>query len=194
MAAKKKPAKKSPAKKRTGAATKKAAPKKSAPKKSAPKKAIKQPPPAKKAAAPKAATPKKAIAIAQPRERLTLATVLAAAPEAVIAAWLDSAAHSAFTGAEAVIDGFEGGRHSAWSGYIEGRFLAVEPTRLVMTWRTTEFAPSDPDSRLEVRAEPAPEGTRLSLVHTDLPVGGAEKYGQGWRDFYFKPMAGYFQA
>jgi activator of HSP90 ATPase len=188
----KKVGKKAAAKKAPKKVAKKAAPK-TAGKKAAAKKAPKK---VAKRAAPKKKLAKKvsSVAVAQPRERLALSTVLPAAPEAVIAAWLDSAAHSAFTGAEATIDGFEGGRHSAWSGYIEGRFVTVHPTRLVMTWRTTEFAPTDPDSRLEVSAEPASGGTRLSVVHTDLPVGGAEKYGRGWRDFYFKPMAAYFQG
>lgn len=143
----------------------------------------------KKAARPKAV-------VAKPREALELVTVIGASPEDVLAAWLDSAAHSAFTGADAAIDGFAGGKHSAWSGYIEGRFLSIDPGGLAMTWRTTEFAPSDPDSHVELRLTPEAGGarTRLTLVHTGLPEGGAEKYGKGWQDFYFRPMSRYFKG
>lgn len=147
-----------------------------------------------KKATKKAARPK--AVVAKPRESLELVTVIGASPEDVLAAWLDSAAHSAFTGADAAIDGFAGGKHSAWSGYIEGRFLSIDPGGLAMTWRTTEFAPSDPDSHVELRLAPEAGGarTRLTLVHTGLPEGGAEKYGKGWQDFYFRPMSRYFKG
>lgn len=147
-----------------------------------------------KKATKKAVRPK--AVVAKPRESLELVTVIGASPEDVLAAWLDSAAHSAFTGADAAIDGFAGGKHSAWSGYIEGRFLSIDPGGLAMTWRTTEFAPSDPDSHVELRLAPEAGGarTRLTLVHTGLPEGGAEKYGKGWQDFYFRPMSRYFKG
>jgi len=146
------------------------------------------------AATKKAAAKKKPPApLLAPRESLRLETSVLASPERVYAAWIDSGEHSELTGGEATIDAREGGKHSAWSGYIEGRFVTLEPgKRLVMSWRTTEFDEADPDSLLEVRFSPDGGGTRLELVHTDLPPGGAEKYTTGWREFYFVPMAKYF--
>lgn len=174
--------KKAPAKKKASAAKKPA--KKVAPKKRAAKRPAR---PAKSSA--RKATPVRARAL----EQLSLVTELPVSPAAVIAAWLDSAEHTAFTGAEASIEPRVGGRHSAWSGYIEGVLREVEPERLVMSWRTTEFSPSDPDSRLELRVSlAAGRGARLELDHTDLPEGSAEKYAAGWRDHYFVPMARYF--
>jgi activator of HSP90 ATPase len=123
------------------------------------------------------------------REELHLVTELPTSPHRVIADWLDSEAHTAFTGADASIDPVVGGKHSAWSGYIEGTLQVIEPQRLVMSWRTTEFTSTDPDSQVEVLASKSKIGTRLELIHTDLPEGGAEKYTAGWRDFYFVPMA-----
>ena len=49
-----------------------------------------------------------------------------------------------------------------------------------------------PDSRLEVSLEPVEAGTRLVLFHSGLPDGTAAEYEQGWRDYYFDPMASYF--
>jgi activator of HSP90 ATPase len=179
--------KKAPAKKKATPKKKAAAPKRKA---AAPKR---------KAAASKrkaaAAPKKKAASRPKPaaRESLAMDAALLASPERVYAAWIDSGEHSEFTGGEAIIEAREGGKHSAWSGYIEGRFLSLDPgKKLEMTWRTTEFDESDPDSHLEVRFMPDGGGTRLELVHTNLPAGGAAKYTTGWREFYFVPMRKYF--
>lgn len=193
MATKKKPQAKTPKKK--PAPKKKAmviAKKKPAPKKKA--KVIAKKKPAPKAAKKKKAAPKR-LPKPQPatRESLTVETVLLASPERVYAAWIDSGEHSELTGGEAIIDAREGGKHSAWSGYIEGRFVELEHgKRLVMSWRTTEFDESDPDSLVELRFLPDGGGTRLEIVHTELPPGGAHKYETGWREFYFVPMRKYF--
>jgi uncharacterized protein YndB with AHSA1/START domain len=128
-------------------------------------------------------------------ESLSLETIVLATPDRVYTAWLDGTEHSAFTGGEAIIEAVVGGKHSAWSGYIEGRFVELDPgRRIVMTWRTTEFSESDPDSRAEVRFSPDGGGTRVEIEHTELPPGGAQKYGTGWREFYFVPMRRYFES
>jgi uncharacterized protein YndB with AHSA1/START domain len=183
----KKPKKRAPAGKPKKAARKAAA---------APKK-TKLGPKAKKAGPKKAAAKKPAPPIRTPKptalESLSMQTTLLASPERVYAAWIDGGEHSEFTGGEAIIDARVGGKHSAWSGYIEGAFLGLDPGKqLVMTWRTTEFDEADPDSHLVVRFVPDGGGTRVEIEHTGLPPGGAQKYTTGWREFYFIPMAKYF--
>ena len=128
-------------------------------------------------------------------EKLSMSTVLAATPQRVFRAWLDSREHGAFTGGAAEIDARVGGRFSAWDGYIEGTTLELEPPRrIVQFWRTTEFPEGSPDSRLEVLLEEVPEGARLTLVHTEIPDGQSESYRQGWEDYYFAPMRKYFRS
>ena len=56
-----------------------------------------------------------------------------------------------------------------------------------------EFADDEPDSRIEILLEATDQGTRLTLVHSDLPDHGTI-YEQGWIDNYFEPMQAYFQA
>jgi len=113
-------------------------------------------------------------------------------PEALYAAWLDSDAHSEMTGAEAVITAELGADFSAWDGYISGKNIELEPgKRILQSWRTTEFAPKDPDSMLEILLEPVPEGAKLTLIHSGIPEGQPD-YAEGWEDFYFKPMRAYF--
>ncbi len=128
-------------------------------------------------------------------ESLKLSTHLPVTPETAYRAWLDSEQHAAFTGSPAEIDGHPGGKFSAWDGYIFGTTLEVYPfQRIVQSWRTTDFPESSPDSHLEVLFEDADGGTRLTLVHTEIPDGQGEDYGQGWEDFYFTPMAEYFAS
>jgi uncharacterized protein YndB with AHSA1/START domain len=113
--------------------------------------------------------------------------------ERVYRAWMDSKEHGDFTGGEAEIDPRVGGRFAAWDGYIQGTTLALEPhRRIIQTWRTTEFPPGSPDSRLEVVLEDEGGGARVTLIHSDIPEGQGESYRQGWDESYFTPMQAYF--
>ncbi len=123
----------------------------------------------------------------------TTSTFLPAHPRQVYEAWLSSEGHSAMTGCPACVESGPGGKFQAWDGYISGTTLELElEHRILQAWRTTEFPPGSPDSRLEVLLEAEDGGTRLTLIHTEIPAGQAESYLQGWKDYYFDPMAEYF--
>ena len=126
-------------------------------------------------------------------DRIEVTDVLPVKQKALYEAWLDSGKHSAFTGSKAVIDKRVGGTYTAWDGYICGTTIAVEPfTRIIQTWRTTDFPTDAPDSEIEVIFEEVPQGTKITIVHTGFPEGQGEAYRQGWIDFYFTPMKEYF--
>jgi activator of HSP90 ATPase len=36
-------------------------------------------------------------------------------------------------------------------------------------------------------------GTRVTIIHSEIPAGQGEGYKKGWKDFYFKPMKKYFE-
>ena len=36
------------------------------------------------------------------------------------------------------------------------------------------------------------EGTRVVIIHTDIPEGQSERYETGWIEYYFEPMKKYF--
>lgn len=119
--------------------------------------------------------------------------IIPAGPEEIYSAWVDSEAHSAMTGGRAEVSNVVGESFTAWNGYITGKNLLLEPgKRIRQTWRTSEFAASDPDSIIEVRFEPVEGGTLVTIYHTNLPDHG-NQYKQGWRDAYFEPMKSYFQ-
>jgi activator of HSP90 ATPase len=123
-----------------------------------------------------------------------ISRVIHAKPEVVFKSWLDGAAHSAFTGAKAVIDPTEGGAFTAWDGYISGKTVLIEADkRIIQLWRTTDFAQDDPDSNLELLFEPANKGTKLTICHSSLPEGQGDNYKDGWIEFYFDPMNRYFK-
>jgi putative hydrolase of HD superfamily len=133
-----------------------------------------------------------------PTEEAIQASVpLPANPEQIYRAWLDSRAHSAFTGATAVIDPRVGGNFNAWDGYIQGTTLDLQPyQRILQAWRTREFPPESRDSQLEVllEADEQPGWTRLTLIHSHIPPGQGQQYLQGWQDYYFTPMQEYFSG
>ncbi len=69
----------------------------------------------------------------------------------------------------------------------------LEPNhRIVQSWRTTEFPPESPDSRLELILEEVEGGTKLTLRHSNIPEGQGQMYKDGWVEWYFEPMQAYF--
>lgn len=122
-----------------------------------------------------------------------ISTILPASPKRIYEAWLNSDEHSAMTGGAAEVDPSIGGRHSAWDNYITGTTIELEPyRRIVQSWRTTEFLPDQPDSRLEIMLEEVDGGTQLTLKHSGIPEGQGPSYKSGWGENYFDPMREYF--
>lgn len=125
-------------------------------------------------------------------KRFSVSDVIPAKPRAVYDAWLDSRAHSAMTGAKAKASAKVGAAITAWDGYVTGANLElVSGKRIVQSWRTSDFAAGDPDSRLTVTLKAAPGGTKLTLLHSRIPQGQGN-YKSGWQEYYFAPMKAYF--
>lgn len=126
-------------------------------------------------------------------ESILISEVIPATPQRIFSAWMDSAEHSAFTGDEAVVVPEVGGEHQSAGGYIKGRTLELnEGSRIVQSWRTTEFPAESPDSRVEITLEPTLGGTLVTLLHTDIPVGQGDRYRQGWNEYYLTRLKTYF--
>ena len=124
--------------------------------------------------------------------RFTVSDVIPAKPREIYDAWLDSRAHSKMTGGKAVTSSEVGAAFTAWDGYISGTNLELAPgMRIVQSWRTTEFAKADPDSRITVTLKPVKSGTRLTLLHAGVPDGHTG-YRTGWGESYFAPMKAHF--
>ncbi len=126
-------------------------------------------------------------------ESIKISTTVPAPPKKVYEAWLDSKEHSAFTGEKATGSSKEGGKFTAFSGYIEGKNLELKPHKLIVqAWRTTEFPAESEDSKLELTLEKVDSGTRLTLAQSNIPKGQGDRYKDGWKEFYFEPLKKYF--
>jgi len=127
------------------------------------------------------------------KRKFSVSVELAATPEVIFRAWLSSEGHSGMTGSPAKVEPRVGGKFTAWDGYITGETLELKPyTRIVQSWRTSEFADPDPDSRIEVALQAVKAGSKLTLTHSAIPDGQAESYEAGWQEWYFAPMQAYF--
>ena len=123
----------------------------------------------------------------------TLTDVIPATPQQIYDTWLDSRGHTKMTGSAARAKPTQGAAFSAWGGYIKGKNLILEPgRRIVQSWRTTKFTRQDTDSQIEVLLEAVPEGTRITLHHSNVPDGHAGYQDGGWQQHYFEPMKQYF--
>lgn len=126
-------------------------------------------------------------------DSIRVSAVIPAKPEAIYAAWMSSKGHAEVTGSSARVTARVGSRFSAWDGYITGKTLELSPpSRILQSWRTTDFTKEEPDSLLEVLLLAAKDGTRVTLNHTNIPAGHGPEYRKGWADFYFKPMKEYY--
>jgi uncharacterized protein YndB with AHSA1/START domain len=128
-------------------------------------------------------------------ETIEVSRMIPARAERIFNAWLSGDEHEQMTGGgKATFD--DDGGFTAWDGYISGKTVESQPnTRIVQTWRTTEFPDGAPDSRLEVLLEEGQEGgTKVTLKQTSIPDGQGDSYRQGWSDHYFDPMTSYFQS
>ncbi len=128
-------------------------------------------------------------------ETIKVSAVLQTSAKRIYRAWLDASEHGAFTGGDAEIDATVGGAFTVGDGYIQGKNVELTPyQKIVQTWRTTDFAPSDEDSKLEVLLEEVEGGTRITLSHSNLPDGQGDGYKEGWKEYYFGPMSEYFRV
>ncbi|MFW9864110.1 MAG: SRPBCC domain-containing protein [Candidatus Thorarchaeota archaeon] len=128
-------------------------------------------------------------------EELKMSTTISAKPMEIYESWLDSKKHSAMTGSEAKVEPKVNGKFTAWDGYIEGKTIEMEPgKRIIQKWRTTDFPSGSPDSTVEITLEEVEKGTKVVLIHTEIPEGQKDDYKQGWKDFYFDPMKNYFKS
>jgi activator of HSP90 ATPase len=110
--------------------------------------------------------------------------------------FVDSAKHTAATGAPAKISRKVGGSWTAFGGMLLGRNLVLIPNRMIVqTWRSSEWKKKDPDSILVVSFEKsAAGGTKVDLIHIGVPEYDHAGVTQGWIQYYWEPWKAYLAA
>lgn len=117
---------------------------------------------------------------------------LPAPAKVLFATYLDPARHEAMTGAPVTIGSQPGAPFSAFGGQITGHNLAVvEPTLIIQSWRSTNFAETDPDSTLILSFVPDGENGRIDLFHLDVPEQDFQGVSGGWEKYYWTPWKHY---
>jgi activator of HSP90 ATPase len=114
--------------------------------------------------------------------------VLAAGPERVYAALMDSKEHGEFTRDAADISSEAGGAFSAHGGKIVGRNIELVPNqRIVQAWRPASWGEGVFSIvRIELKREGS--GTRLVLDHSGIPDGMRDHLDGGWQKMYWEPL------
>jgi len=128
------------------------------------------------------------------KDQITLEVILPVSSDQLYADWLNSEAHTDFTGGEAKTTEELNASFTAWDGYIFGQNTAlIKGKKIVQTWRTTEFNEDEQDSILELLFESIDNNkTKLTLNHSSIPKGDGDKYKIGWTEHYFEPMLAYY--
>lgn len=130
----------------------------------------------------------------KPTKMITQKQLIQAKPKQVYEALIDPKKHAEFTGSKATCNPRVGGEFTAWDGYIFGKNIKLKPGRtIVQEWKTTEWPTGYPPSNVEFTFKEVKDGTELTMVHSKVPAEQADSYRQGWIDFYWKPLKGYFR-
>jgi activator of HSP90 ATPase len=122
-----------------------------------------------------------------------LTATFGVSPAKLYSAWLNAEKHADMIDADAVIRPIVGSSFNMWNKYITGTIEGLFPKyKIVQRWRTADFPPDAPDSILELLFDDYKGGTRLTLIHSQIPKGQGRLYKQGWIENYFEPIKGYF--
>lgn len=110
--------------------------------------------------------------------------------------YMDPVVHSALTGAPARISEESGSAFEAFGGLLKGRTLqVVKPRLIVQSWRSVNFADTDPDSTLIILfADEDGDSGRIDLIHLDVPESDYQGVSGGWESRYFAPWLKYLQT
>ncbi len=109
-------------------------------------------------------------------------------PSKLYAAFLDSAAHSDFTGCPTRISAKPGAAFRAMD-YITGKNLQlVRGKQIVQSWRGDDWKASDPDSLFILNFGAEKNGTRLEMIHAGVPDRHKKSLASGWHEHYWRPL------
>jgi activator of HSP90 ATPase len=98
------------------------------------------------------------------------------------------------TGSICTASAKSGGKFTAWDGYISGRNLdLLTNRRILQSWRTSDFQSYELDSFLLVRLEEVKGGSKVTIIHAEIPSRLGNSLKHGWIDYYLLPMKIYFK-
>jgi len=122
-----------------------------------------------------------------PRQ-IMLAASMPATPDHLFDMYLDPRAHGAITGAPVTIAPRPGAPFRAFDGRLTGTILHLAPKRLIVqTWRSANFPAGALDSVLVLSFWSEAGGSRIELVHVNVPEEDFAGVSHGWERYYWTP-------
>jgi activator of HSP90 ATPase len=117
-----------------------------------------------------------------------------ATPAALFEMYVDSRKHSKATGAPAKVSRKPGAAFTAFGGALRGKNLLIVPNKMIVqTWRSSAFKKSDADSILVLTFSKRQSGTRVDLVHVNVPQQDHQGVTEGWEKYYWEPWRAYLR-
>lgn len=127
-------------------------------------------------------------------KNISQTVVLNASAHEVYDALMSSKKHSAFTGGKAVMSQKEGGKFTAYDGYIKGINLELKPDKkIVQLWRAKDW-PKGHASQVTYVLSGTTKKTTLKFTQKGIPAEQYKDLKKGWPDFYWKPLKKMFPA
>lgn len=119
--------------------------------------------------------------------------VIPASPEEVYNAFMESAKHAEFTGSSASIENRVGGSFEVWDGYASGKNIELIPgKKIIQSWRASDW-PEGQFSEITIDLVAQGNKTKLKFSQKNIPDEFAADVEQGWQDYYWEPLAEYFE-
>ncbi len=85
----------------------------------------------------------------------------------------------------------EGSEFELWEGDISGKNLKFEKNRMIsQEWY---FGEQEEISLVTISLHEEKKGTRIELIHTNIPESEMEEMEKGWRRYYFGALKHYFE-
>lgn len=96
-----------------------------------------------------------------------------------------------WTGDEVTLNPTEGGEFSMWDGSIAGKFITLEPYKLIeQQWY---FGDQDEESIVTFKLHEHKKGTSLELQHRNIPAEAYDDIVEGWDETYMASLIEFYE-
>ena len=117
-----------------------------------------------------------------------------ASPHELFLAITDPSLIGQWSGQEGIIEPKPGGKASMFDGWTNGTVVGCKIDRAVAyTWLPAEWEGKWESSLVQVTLAKVAGGTKLTIVHSHIPVASEVKsHSTGWHEFFLDPLQEYF--
>jgi activator of HSP90 ATPase len=118
---------------------------------------------------------------------------ISATPEEVYMALTNPLTLELWTGDETEMSTEPGSEFSLWGGSIVGKNLEFEPNKKIVQQWYFDGEPEESIVTIKLH-EGKNNGTSVELRHTNIPDKEYNDFASGWDEYYFGPLAEFFEG